>query len=103
MYTMPICSTKPSFYANFSLHKQEVLLPLKRSFQLWFTNNCACFIHGYFLVTSATHMSLKAIKRWLTSTESTADKLTPSLMLKLCCQMMVVSDEIWLRQLKKTK
>lgn len=34
----------------------------KHSPQIWFTNNCACFIHGYFMVTSATHMGLKAIK-----------------------------------------
>lgn len=54
----------------------------KHSPQIWFTNNCACFIHGYFMVTSATHMGLKAIKTLADrhrKKKSTADTLTTSL------------------------
>lgn len=55
----------------------------KHSPQIWFTNNCACFIHGYFMVTSATHMGLKAIKtlaeKHRKKKNTTADTLTTSL------------------------
>lgn len=104
-----ICSVSLKyFHANFG-SEQEVLLPLNTPPQIWFTNNCACFIHGYFMVTSATHMGLKAIKtladKHRKKKKSTADTLTTSLIFYSEALLSVDGGVRWNSALtaKKTK